>query len=82
MPAPLSTPGTSPSRSRPWRRRRHRKWARLGSRPVPEMLLSAIPSLPRAVLARLTERMIDRIDEIDGDPDFEDSHDQEAVDDL
>ncbi len=30
-----------------------------------------MPSLPRAALARLTECMIDRMDEIDGDPDFE-----------
>jgi hypothetical protein len=35
------------------------------------MLLAAIPSLPRAELARLTELMIDRMDEIDGDPEVE-----------
>ncbi|WP_267395013.1 MULTISPECIES: hypothetical protein [unclassified Sphingomonas] len=35
-------------------------------------LLAVLPSLPRAELARLTERMIDRMDEIDGDPDLED----------
>ncbi|WP_206378728.1 hypothetical protein [Sphingomonas paucimobilis] len=34
-------------------------------------MFAAIPSLPRAELARLTERMIDRMDEIDGDPDLE-----------
>ena len=34
-------------------------------------ILATIPSLPRAELARLTERMIDRMDEIDGDPDLE-----------
>ncbi len=37
-----------------------------------EAMLSAIPSLPRPILARLTARMIDRLDEIDGDPDLED----------
>jgi hypothetical protein len=34
-------------------------------------LLAVIPSLPRATLARLTEAMIDRMDEIDGDTDLE-----------
>ncbi|KQM62699.1 hypothetical protein ASE75_13810 [Sphingomonas sp. Leaf17] len=34
-------------------------------------MLAAIPSLSRAGLAQLTMRMIDRMDEIDGDPDFE-----------
>jgi hypothetical protein len=34
-------------------------------------MLAAIPSLPRAELARLTMRMIDRMDDIDGDPDLE-----------
>lgn len=45
---------------------------------------AAIPSLSRAELARLTERMIDRMDDIDGDADLEhlreddeDTHDQE-----
>lgn len=48
------------------------------------MMLAVIPSLPRAELARLTERMIDRMDQIDGDPDlenlredYEDNHDRE-----
>ena len=46
-------------------------------------MFAAIPSLPRAELSRLTTRMIDRMDEIDGDPDLEgggddeDTHDQE-----
>ena len=31
-------------------------------------ILSAIPSLPRPVLRRLTARLIERLDEIDGDP--------------
>jgi hypothetical protein len=34
-------------------------------------LLAAIPSLPRAELARLTDRLIERMDELDGDPDVE-----------
>lgn len=36
-----------------------------------DIALAVIPSLPRAVLARLVERAIDRLDEIDGDPDRE-----------
>ena len=34
-------------------------------------LLAIIPSLPRPLLGRLVTRMIDRMDEIDGDPDLE-----------
>ena len=42
------------------------------------VLLATIPSLPRPILARLTARMIDRLDEIDGDPDLEpDDHDED-----
>ena len=37
-----------------------------------DVLLSMIPSLPRAALSRLTERAIDRMDEMDGDADLED----------
>lgn len=37
-----------------------------------DVMLSAIPSLPRPILARLTARMIDRMDELDGDSDLED----------
>lgn len=36
-----------------------------------DIALAVIPSLPRAVLARLVERAIDRLDEIDGDADRE-----------
>lgn len=36
-----------------------------------DSLLSALPSLPRPVLARLTLRLIERLDEIDGNPDDE-----------
>lgn len=35
--------------------------------------LAMIPSLPRPVLSRLVIRMIQRIDDIDGDPDFQQS---------
>lgn len=35
--------------------------------------LAFIPSLPRPVLARLVERAIERLDELEGDPDLEDS---------
>ncbi|MDR6787661.1 hypothetical protein J2Y58_001002 [Sphingomonas sp. BE138] len=40
-------------------------------------LFAAIPVLPRDELARLTERMIDRMDQIDGDPDLEDLRDED-----
>ena len=53
--------------------------------PAPlNVLLAAIPGLPRPILSRLVARAIDRLDEIDGDPDledtredFEDGHDAE-----
>ena len=41
-----------------------------------DALLAALPSLPRPVLARLTTRLIDRLDEIDRDPDLEQTHDE------
>lgn len=36
-----------------------------------DVLLASVPSLPRALLSRLTARMIDRMDELDGDTDLE-----------
>ena len=36
-----------------------------------EAALAILPSLPRPVLSRLVTRMIERLDEIDGDPDRE-----------
>ncbi len=43
-----------------------------GAKALPlDLLLSSIPSLPRHVLDRLVERAIDRLDEMDGDPDDE-----------
>ena len=43
-------------------------------------MLAAIPSLPRPILDRLVARMIDRLDEIDGEDDLEDGCDQEDID--
>jgi len=52
-----------------------------------DVLLAAIPSLPRAVLSRLTDRLVERLDEIDGDcdredydTDLEDNGDREGID--
>jgi hypothetical protein len=39
-------------------------------------MLRAIPSLPRPVLARLTEKLIERLDELDGDCDLEPEDDR------
>lgn len=36
-----------------------------------DVLLASVPSLPRAILSRLTARMIERLDEPDGDTDLE-----------
>ncbi len=38
-----------------------------------EALLGAIPTLPRPLLSRLTACLIERLDEVDGDPDFQDT---------
>lgn len=83
-------PHWSPKHRRPagpWVRRRTRRWLRANHVGHAGMLFASIPSLPRAELSRLTERMIDRMDEIDGDPDlehlrddYEDSHDREMED--
>jgi hypothetical protein len=43
--------------------------------PLPVML-ATIPSMPRPILARLVARMIDRIDEMDGDTDAEANGDE------
>lgn len=39
-------------------------------------MLAAIPSLSRPLLSRLTARMIERLDEIDGDPEAEPNGDE------
>ncbi|WP_143146816.1 hypothetical protein [Novosphingobium sp. NDB2Meth1] len=41
------------------------------------MLAQAIPMLSRCDLEALTERLIDRLDEIDGDPDLEATDERE-----
>lgn len=47
-----------------------------------DVLLASVPSLPRAILARLTARMIERVDELDGDLELEDDDPAGADDDL
>lgn len=42
-----------------------------------DIALSLIPSLPRAHLEQLVQRLVDRLDEEDGDPDLEDATDAE-----
>ena len=56
-----------------------------GAKALPfDIALSVIPSLPRPLLARFVAKAIERLDWLDGDPDFEDddagedSHDAEA----
>jgi hypothetical protein len=79
-------PVWSPARTRtpqPWPRRRTRRWVRTGDIATAGMLLAALPSLPRAELARLTERLIDQMDMLDGDPDLEvTSEDDEPEEDV
>lgn len=41
-----------------------------------DLILDAIPSLPRPLLVRMVQRMIDRIDEMDGDTDVEPNGDE------
>ena len=61
--------GYKPRHYRGWRRNRdRRRWVTSGSL---EGMLAAIPSLPRPELARLVQHAIDRMDDIDGDPDLE-----------
>lgn len=80
----FTTPAATPRRRPRWRRPRRRQWSRPSDLVGMRAMFAAIPSLPRAELARLTEHMINRIDEIDGDPDLEhlmeddeDGHDHE-----
>lgn len=57
-----------PRHDQAWRRTRDRR------RTMPagsfEGMLAIIPSLPRQSLARLVQQAIDRIDDLDGDPDL------------
>ncbi len=43
--------------------------------------LAVIPSLPRPYLARLVARMIDRLDEMDGDDDLEEDDGDTGIED-
>jgi len=43
-------------------------------------MLAAIPSLPRPVLSRLVQQLIDRLDDLDGDADLEPDDDDEEHD--
>ena len=45
-----------------------------------DLILSALPTLPRPILSRLVARAIERLDEIDGDPDLEGAHDEDVPD--
>merc|ERR1739841_397843 len=57
-----------PRHHRGWRRNRdRRRWAAGGSL---EGMLAVIPSMPRPALARLVQQAIDRMDDLDGDPDL------------
>ncbi len=40
--------------------------------PPLDALLAVLPSMPRPILTRLTARLIERLDELDGDEDLED----------
>ena len=52
-----------------------------GRKALPIALIGqAIRKLSRHELEAVTERLIERLDELDGDSDLEDSHDQEAID--
>lgn len=71
----------TPLPARPSRHKRNSQWRR-DRRPRPSMAslaaaLAIIPTLPRPVLDRLTQRMIDRLDEIDGDTDREGNGDEQ-----
>ena len=71
--------------ARPYRRHRRVRWMRRDRRVRPSAardMLAAIPGLPRPVLVRLTAAIINRMDDIDGDPDLEDGHDAEQVNDV
>ena len=80
----LSAPSPFPRRApKPWPRSCQRRWARPNQLASAVHLLTTIPSLPRPLLARITTRMIDRMDEIDGDADLENlREDDEPEDDM
>ncbi len=65
--APIARPAPRHAPRRSWRRDRRRSphGAQL------EAMLTVLPSLPRPALARLVQRVIDRMDDMDGDPDLD-----------
>jgi hypothetical protein len=67
------------ARPRPaWRRSGIRRWTRRDDAGAAAAALTRLPSLPRAELARIAARLIDRLEELDGDrDDWEDGHDRE-----
>ena len=73
--APLPSHDPAP-RTAPWRRTRRRPWAQPGDLDAASFLFAAIPSLPRAELERLAERVIETMDDLDGDPDVEANGDE------
>lgn len=72
---PLAPAPRPRSRTTPRPHRVRRSWAR--QQPALATLLAPLPSLPRPVLARLAARMIDRLDDIDGDADMEDAREDD-----
>lgn len=65
-------------------RRLNRAWTRKTAEQQPTLndALGALPSLPRPVLNRLVSHLIERMDDLDGDPDNEqDDHGGGAMDD-
>lgn len=74
---PVHTPRKWGHRRHVLGRTRHRPWVRPSDLRYANALLGRIPTLPRAALSRLTMLMIDRMDEIDGDPDLEDLRDDD-----
>lgn len=55
----------------------HIRIGRGASRLPADVALSMIPSLPRPVLERLAQSIIDRLDDMDGDPDLEPNGDEQ-----
>ncbi len=67
-------------RIRPWSRQPRRPWLRADDLPGAATLFAAIPSLPRSTLACLTNRLIERMDDLDGDADVELNGDEQDDD--
>ena len=68
---------TPPARAAPplpWKRTRRRQWARRNGSVFVDVA-QAIAAMSRETLTRLTDRMIERRDELDGDTDLEKADD-------